>query len=244
MFINQRPNWNKIVTTTFAKCSQGNVYHKLNLNKIGLDISYFNRLRLSYNNLPIDKDYPIKQMVPTRFRRYVNFDVDVRNKDLFRFNKKSNDSFHQDVEDFRKTPRLFSPMENEVIDPYFYHLMTQIVGLTLHSNPNILKVNVSIHQVRLLSYPNLESDNAPEGIHRDGADYIVSALIMNKYNIKEGVSSIYDPNKKFIYSTNLEEGEFIFQEDRHLWHDITPIKSDNNYIGYRDILGFDLKIIE
>lgn len=244
MYLNQKPNWNKIINIGLNKCHNGNIYHKLNLNNIGLDISNFNPLRLSYNNLPIDNYYPIKQNVPTRFRRYVNFDVDVRNKDLFLFNQNTNHTFHQEVEDFRKTPRVFYPIEAEILDEYFYRLMTQIVGLTLYSNPNILKLNVSIHQVRLLSYPNLESDNAPEGIHRDGADYIVSALIMNKYNIKEGVSSIYDPTKKKMYSTGLGEGEFIFQEDRKLWHDITPIKANTNYIGYRDILGFDLKIIE
>lgn len=105
-------------------------------------------------------------------------------------------------------------------------------------------MDISVHQVRLISYLNKISDNAPEGIHRDGADYIVSALILNKNNILNGKSIIYDQDKNKLDEYQLELGEFIFQEDKNLWHDITPILADNDYFGYRDILGFDLKIIE
>ena len=43
----------------------------------------------------------------------------------------------------------------------------------------------------------------------------------------------------------LEQNEGLFQEDKELWHYITPIEcKDNQYIGYRDILGFDIDIID
>ncbi len=79
-------------------------------------------------------------------------------------------------------------------------------------------------------------------MHQDGADFIVSALVLNKHNIVGGNSIIYDNNKNEIYKDNLEVGDFILQEDKNLWHDITPIKALDGYIGYRDILGFDLKV--
>lgn len=135
-------------------------------------------------------------------------------------------------------------MDNYVLDRHFFFLMTQIIGLSLLSSPDIKTIELAVHQVRLLSYPNIPSDNAPEGIHQDGADYIVSALIINKHNIQDADSIIYDTNKKKLYQKQLELGEFIFQEDKHLWHDITPIKTDSDFFGYRDILGFDLKIID
>ena len=104
-------------------------------------------------------------------------------------------------------------------------------------------MNISIHQVRLLSYPGYKSDNSPENIHQDGVDYIVSALVLNKKNIKGGKSIIYNENKQEMYNTYIDENEFIFQNDSDLWHDITKIESDGNYVGYRDILGFDIKLL-
>ena len=187
---------------------------------------------------------PFKNDKPTRFRRYSNFNLDVVDCDTLVFNQINQNMFNQDVDDFRNKTRAFTTMEKTVINDTFYQLMGQIVGLTLFSNPSIKKMNISVHQVRLLSYPNLTSDNAPEGIHKDGADYIVSALIMNKNKIKNGKSIIYDSSKNLLDEYQLELGEFIYQEDRNLWHDITPIKAENNFYGYRDILGFDFKIIK
>ena len=243
MFISKIPNWNKILKLHINRLD-GNIYHKLNLIDIGCDINKFNALRLSYNNLPIDKDYPLNTKHPTRFRRYANFNIDVSNKDLFKFTQNHVYTFSQEVDDFRKKERIFQPIESYIIDDNLFQLMTQIIGLTLFFNVSIKKINLSIHQVRLITYPEINADNAPEGIHRDGADYIVSALILNKNNINNGETTIYDKTKTPLYKTKLELGEFIFQEDRELWHDISPISTSENYLGYRDILGFDLKIIE
>ena len=121
-------------------------------------------------------------------------------------------------------------------------LFIPIISLVHYYESSIKQIIIDVHQVRLLSYNNQPSDNAPEGIHQDGADYIISALVLNKCNIENDHSIIYDKNKKELYRTNLNLGEFIFQDDKNLWHDITPLKAIENYNGYRDILGFDIKL--
>ena len=133
-------------------------------------------------------------------------------------------------------------MEKHVLDDYFMELLSSIVCLTNRKEPLTKKYNVSVHQVRLLSYPHLTSDNAPEGIHQDGVDYIVSALVLNKHNISNDASIIYDDKKHEIFRKNLEVGDFIFQEDRQLWHDISLIQAEKGFLGYRDILGFDISL--
>ena len=65
-------------------------------------------------------------------------------------------------------------------------------------------------------------------------------MILNKHNIENDISVIYDENKKEIFRTHLNTGDFIFQDDIKLWHDIKPINSVGNYNGYRDIIGFDI----
>ena len=217
----------------------------LTLGSIGLDIGNFQSLRLSYNNLPIDSHFPeASSLHPTRFRRYSNFRVEIEPKHVYHIYQNDNNQFSQCVSDFRQQPRIFQPMQNHILDDYFMELLTSVVYLTYLREPLTKKYNVSVHQVRLLSYPHLTSDNAPEGIHQDGVDYIVSALVLNKHNIHSDTSIIYDKDKQEIYRKNLEVGEFIFQEDHELWHDITPIQAVDGYLGYRDILGFDIQVLE
>lgn len=240
-----KPNW-----TPIQNLSQ-KLFSKFTLQDIGSSLGLFSKLRLSYQNLPIDKAALFASrsslhanLPPTRFRRYQNFEVQIVNPHQFRFLLNDSYQFTQNVQDARKEARVFSPMEPKVLDKDFYHLMGQMVALTLYHQPNIYRLSLSTHQVRLLSYPESHADNSPEGIHQDGADYIVSALVLNKHNIENGHSVIYDPQLEPIYKTQLDEGEFIFQDDKELWHDITPIKAKHSFLGYRDILGFDFKIIE
>jgi hypothetical protein len=245
----------------FNFCKNGNIYKKLKLQDINCNINKLNKFRLSYNNLPIDI---IKNGKPTRLRRYANFNISFKNE--FKLEYINSNIFKQNVDDFRNKPRIFQPIEIydnelkqnvddfrnksrifqpiEIYDNEFLNLIKNVSYLPLIDNKNIKKMNMHIHQVRLISYPFEPSDNSPEGIHRDGADYIISALILNKHNIKNDTSIIYNENMEQIYNTNLNVGEFIFQEDRKLFHDIKKIKAIDDFIGYRDILGFDFTIIE
>lgn len=179
------------------------------------------------------------------FRRYCNLTIETNKNNennFYLITKNDITNFSQDVNDFRKDTRIFSPIEQQLINYNFLDLVTKITSIVNFFNPNNSIYQMDIHQIRLLAYPNLNSDNSPEGMHQDGADFIVSALVLNKHNIVGGNSIIYDNNKNEIYKDNLEVGDFILQEDKNLWHDITPIKALDGYIGYRDILGFDLKV--
>lgn len=217
----------------------------LNLQDIGLNLNCFNALRLGYNNLPIDHNFPNGNTnIPTRCRRYANFDVHLKPNDLLTIQQNQSYLFQQEVKDFRKKTRVFQPMETTFLNYYFADLITNLTELVCVREPLMKRCNISVHQVRLISYPECNSDNAPEGMHQDGVDYIVSALVLNKHNIQDDESIIYDQDKQEIFRKSLAEGEFIFQEDRNLWHDITPIKAKEGYLGYRDILGFDFKLLE
>jgi hypothetical protein len=212
-------------------------YIKFNLLQLGSDLNRFNPLRLSYQNLPID--------TPTRFRRYQKFKVNCY-QNHFEFIVSDDYRFQQNVPDERRITRYFQPIESHILNNHLLYLITQIIGLTIIHHPKpIQSLDLSVHQVRLIAgmENHHQADNAPEGIHQDGADYIVSALIFNKYNIYNDNSIIYNDNLQEIYQTQLQEGEGILQNDKVLWHDITPIQAQLGYLGYRDILGLDFKIL-
>ena len=219
-------------------------YLKFNSEALGLISNRSNNLDflLSYNNLPID--ITNKQGFPTRLRRYANFNVKINEKDYEIYYTGKN-KFKQNVPDSRKVLREFKLLENKYIkDEFILKLISKLSAMTIiNSNIKINKLDISLHQVRQICYPNVQSHNSPEGIHQDGVDFIVSALVMNRTNIKGGESILYDVYKNEIYRTILYSGEGIFQEDRKLWHFVTPIKSIDNCVGYRDILGIDISII-
>ena len=99
-----------------------------------------------------------------------------------------------------------------------------------------------MHQVRQIVGPNARrADNAPEGIHRDGADWIISALVVQRVGVLGGESVVYDPARRRLFRARLRAGEGLLQDDRQLWHDVSQIRlAPRHARGVRDLFGLDL----
>jgi hypothetical protein len=157
-------------------------------------------------------------------------------------------SFSQKVGDDRALVRTFHEMAAVVTeDPRIQTLTRAIAEKVRVCRPEARVLKVHLHQVCIFADLMGAGDNAPEGIHQDGADYIVSALVLEREGIVGGESIIYAPDKETVLLRHtLLPGEGIFQEDRILWHDVTPIAEDpasSPTFGHRSILGYDLEII-
>jgi hypothetical protein len=186
-----------------------------------------------------------------RQRRYGAFDVFIHKasrKELTNVTfREGVTSFAQEVDDFRNATRSFEPLEPAVRDSEFLQGLIRTTASwaaasLFGAHSTHIRANVSVHQVRQVARPGASSDNAPEGVHRDGADFIVSALVLGKRNILGGKSTVLSPDRKeVLLEHTLEAGEGIFHEDRELWHDITKVHvgPDMEY-GYRDIIGLDI----
>ena len=95
------------------------------------------------------------------------------------------------------------------------------------------------HQIRTHAYNPKEGIPVPEGIHRDGVEYIMMGCV-SRVEIKGGVSHVHDTAvSPPIFETTLEPGEAIIIDDRELFHMATPILANEDY-GYRDmiLMGF------
>ena len=201
----------------------------------------------SFNSLPIDLKN--SNGFPTRCRKYANYIVDINKKYIdhtsININYTGKQTFTQNVNDDRKNPRKFQCIDKNIRNMHFFNeFIKHSVYLTIN-NSNVIpeKLNLHVHQIRQICYPYTDSHNSPEGIHRDGSDFIISAYVINRSNIVGGESMIYDNDKKLIHKKILHSDNGIFQDDKELYHYVTPIQSDDNYIGYRDILGIDISII-
>jgi hypothetical protein len=96
---------------------------------------------------------------------------------------------------------------------------------------------IQAHQFRITASINSQGKPTPEGIHKDGADYIF-IMLLDRQNISGGVSEIYDNNKILLCSTQLEhKGDLILLNDNAVYHRVTEIKLKNkDRKAYRDVL--------
>ena len=233
------------------KIIKNNIYKKFNnyiisdINSLNVNYIDLNIIKDSFKMLQIDKYHNNNKGPPTRLRKFFNIDIDMENKKKYniKYNHHIN-IFKQQVEDNRSDPRKFSLIDDKILYSHFMVSLIYKISSLIQSIEDIKKLNISIHQVRQICYPNIVSENSPEGIHQDGADYIISALVINHINLKGGISKIYDLDKNIIDEHILKEKEFIFQNDKKLYHHITPVECNNdNYLGFRDIIGLDINII-
>jgi len=235
-----KPNWRHLHGL------KSSPFIHFNLQTLGLNYYIPYDFTRSFNHLPPD-NYVSNNDPVTRSRRYANIKVDVTDNYKYSLSYTKNDIFQQKVDDNRGVKRQFELIDHYHINQvWMLDFLTQISALSVlnhnyyKGHKKINEVDIHLHQVRQTAYSNKESHNSPEGIHRDGCDYIVSAMVITRNNIIGGESIIYDQNKMINYKTILDDEEGIYQEDIKQWHYVTPIQTIDEGIGFRDILGVDI----
>ena len=77
----------------------------------------------------------------------------------------------------------------------------------------------------------------PEGMHRDGVDY-VCVLLIRRENILSGVTSIHDLEKNKLDEFTLTHPfDTALVDDRRVYHGVTAVEPQNPALpAYRDVL--------
>ena len=154
-----------------------------------------------------------------------------------------------DQSDIRALPRQFLGLPSEFVsDRQFQSLLRSVAHMIHEIEQDVREMEVTCWNTSIVARPENEASNSPEGIHQDGADYIVSALVVNRENVRGGASRIFGPDKETKYlQYELGVGEGILQRDKNssLWHDVTPIVTEDENIGdgVRSTIGFDIEIV-
>lgn len=205
------------------------------------------------NNLPPEKLKEFQQIAPYRRRSIARFKVKKSNNGSYDITREEIKIFFQDADknDYRSKERRFAETSSELIShPLFQRLLNSIISIFADVEPNFETANLDFHQICIITKAQNTGESSPEGIHQDGVDYNVSALVIERDNVIGGESIIYGPDKKTEYlKIILQPGEGIFQADKKsdLWHYATPISLDPTSKlkeGKRSIFGFDFNIIK
>ncbi len=165
-----------------------------------------------------------------------------------------------DATDIRSLPRVFQETKSELVEnDLFFDLLQSIAQYAQEITPHVAieKMQITAHFMSVKARKGVPGNNSPEGVHEDGADFIISALVINRANMLGGKSQVFekmeDGKMVNLFERELQPGEFLFQadtgEEKHygndLWHYITPF-----YVkppveeAWRDIIGLDIAIVQ
>jgi len=132
--------------------------------------------------------------------------------------------------------REFAPLEKLFQDSPFLSRLIECLANRIDGSSKEWEVNV--HQFRVETH-GAPASAAPEGIHRDGHDF-VAIISINRENIEGGLNRIYDDQKKLLLETLLSQPlDTLLIYDRKTFHDITPFQARHDSVGYRDTLVID-----
>lgn len=116
-----------------------------------------------------------------------------------------------------------------------YAAIDESLSLAEHSDEWM----VNLHMIRVHAHADFNGVPVPEGLHKDGADFVVMGCVARE-RVKGGVSQLHEKEDgPPVFGVTLMPGEAIVVNDREVFHMVTPlIAEDGN--GYRDmlIMGF------
>lgn len=170
-----------------------------------------------------------------RFRRYSVFNWNM-NDELIQlpheahyqstYRNNMNGGIYRDFEPFKP-----STAQNPVLKSFIQLIAPQF------SFENEKSWRIQAHQFRIVANENEAGNPTPEGIHRDGADFIL-IMVLKRENISGGVNHIYDDSQRLIFGSVLEEpGDALLLDDKKVWHGVSEIfPVDINKPAYRDVL--------
>ncbi|HEX3884999.1 MAG TPA: 2OG-Fe dioxygenase family protein [Stellaceae bacterium] len=97
--------------------------------------------------------------------------------------------------------------------------------------------HVEIHQFRIEARTGQSGKPTPEGMHRDGVDWVL-VLLVNRINIASGETSVHDLGKNELGSFTLTDPlDAAFTDDNRVYHGVTPVSPlDPARPGHRDVL--------
>ena len=134
--------------------------------------------------------------------------------------------------------RWFEPVRSEVVNGSTVQSVFSFCRSTLRLlRPEIARWHVELHQFRILAQEHEAGRPTPEGMHRDGVDFVL-VLLVNRSNVTSGTTTIADLNQRSLGQFTLASPlDAAIVDDRFVYHGVTAITPEVCGIaGHRDVL--------
>jgi hypothetical protein len=103
--------------------------------------------------------------------------------------------------------------------------------------PHVVAWNVEVHQFRIEARAGEHGLPTPEGVHRDGVDYVL-VLLVQRTNIASGTTTIHRPDGELLGRFTLTAPfDAALVDDARVCHGVTPVEAVNpDAPAFRDVL--------
>lgn len=110
--------------------------------------------------------------------------------------------------------------------------------------PTVPAWHIELHQFRIEACPGQPGEPTPEGVHRDGVDYVL-VLMIQRRNIERGTTTIHAPDGRPLGSFTLAQPfDAALVDDRRVFHGVTPVVPlDPTRPAHRDVLVVTLRAL-
>ena len=109
-------------------------------------------------------------------------------------------------------------------------------GLFSRLAPATRRWRVEVHQFRIEARPDHAGEPTPEGMHRDGVDYVL-VLMIDRVNIARGTTTVHAGGIELGGFTLTRPFDAALVDDRRVFHGVTPVEAvDRARPAYRDVL--------
>ncbi len=90
--------------------------------------------------------------------------------------------------------------------------------------PGVPAWEVEVHQFRIEAQPGQAGQPTPEGMHRDGVDWVL-VLLVRRENIASGETTIHDLERGMLGSFTLARPmDAAWVDDGRVYHGVTPVE--------------------
>lgn len=134
--------------------------------------------------------------------------------------------------------REFEPIRDEIVNgntmQSVFRLCQQIFG---HMLPGV-NWHIECHQFRIEANLAEHGKPTPEGVHRDGVDFVF-VMMVKRENISSGTTTMHDLQQKGMLDsfTLTQPLDCAIVNDKRCMHGVTPIEPiDPSKPAYRDVL--------
>lgn len=134
--------------------------------------------------------------------------------------------------------RLFDPLESSFVsDPLLNRLLDWLTFLYDQCEGVPRHWNIRLHPYRIVANSEQAGNPTPEGLHRDGVDYIVSMLVQRN-NVKGGETTITDNQGQVLWQRTLQRPlDTMIGQDNQTMHAVTPVTPvEAGVEAWRDVL--------
>ena len=141
--------------------------------------------------------------------------------------------------------RWFEPVKPEILASRSFHSIVEFtLALFAPMKPHAAW-HIECHQFRIEARRESAGQPTPEGVHRDGVDYVL-VLLVARSNIESGTTTVHAPDGRELGSFTLTEPlDAALVDDARVMHGVTPVRPiDPAKPAYRDVLVVTLKAMK